>query len=74
MNPNHLSFKGKLTAASKGKLKLVDPDGVVFWIDVYDEETETAYIHQDDGDTHRIGWKRLKNEFEFVQSDNSHIE
>lgn len=74
MNPDDLSFTGKIKAASKGKLKVVDGDGCVFWIDTYDPEDETAYIHQDEGDTHLIGWNRLKEHFNFVPADNSHLD
>lgn len=72
MNPDNLSFAGKIKAASKGELKLIDEDGYVFWIDVYDPEDETAYIHRDEGDNHLVSWEQLKN-YEFVQADNSHL-
>lgn len=72
MNPDNLSFNGKIKAASKGKLKLIDDDGFVFWIDVYDSKNKTAYIHRDEGDSHLVSWDQLRN-YEFVQADNSHL-
>lgn len=72
MNPDDLSFTGKIKAASKGRLKLIDDEGCVLWIDTYNPDDETAYVHHDDGDSWLMGWDRIK-QFEFVPADNSHL-
>lgn len=75
MNPDHYSFETKVEAAAGSgqgsrQLKLKDGEGVIHWIDTFSHDDETAYIHTGDGDSHQIGYDRLKDEFVFVPTEN----
>ena len=61
-----LTFEEKMERASNEQLKLRDDDGFIYWVDNYDESG--AYIHSDEGDTHRMSNEQLKSSFEFVDA------
>lgn len=63
--------EAKLERAANGELLLRDEDGDTFQLDTFDDDG--AYLHRDEGDTHRYSMDQIEDIFVFIDADGEEV-